>query len=99
MVKHVDAVELRKVVAAVLAVAADAALVAQHILNLVPIWLPRWLACMCTTPREEATWRREASGRKRAGRIGGNARNSVLRFGTGNSKCRLRARVYPEREN
>ena len=34
MVEHVDAVELRVVVAAVLAVAADAALVAQHLLKL-----------------------------------------------------------------
>ena len=34
MVKHVDAVELRVVVAAVLAVAADAVLVAQHLLKL-----------------------------------------------------------------
>ena len=33
MVKHVDEVELRVVVAAVLAVAPDAVLVAQHILN------------------------------------------------------------------
>jgi hypothetical protein len=34
VVKHVDAVELRVVVAAVLAVAADAVLVAQHLLKL-----------------------------------------------------------------
>jgi hypothetical protein len=33
VVKHVDEVELRVVVAAVLAVAPDAALVAQHFLN------------------------------------------------------------------
>jgi hypothetical protein len=33
VVKHVDAVELRVVVAAVLAVAADAVLVAQHLLK------------------------------------------------------------------
>jgi hypothetical protein len=34
VVKHVDAAELRVVVAAVLAVAADAVLVAQHLLKL-----------------------------------------------------------------
>jgi uncharacterized membrane protein len=34
VVKHVDAVELRVVVAAVLAVAADVVLVAQHLLKL-----------------------------------------------------------------
>ena len=34
MVKHADAAELRVVVAAVLAVAADAVLVAQHLLKL-----------------------------------------------------------------
>jgi hypothetical protein len=34
VVKHVDAVELRVVVAEILAVAADAVLVAQHVLKL-----------------------------------------------------------------
>jgi hypothetical protein len=40
VVKHVEAEELRIVTAAVLAVAADAVLVAHHLRNLVPIWLP-----------------------------------------------------------
>jgi hypothetical protein len=70
VVKHVDAVELRVVVAAVLAVAADASLVAKHLLNLVPIWLPHRPACICTTAREEAAWRLGASGKKGAGRSG-----------------------------
>jgi hypothetical protein len=48
VVKHVDAVELRIVVAAILTTAADAVLVAHHLPNLVPIWLPHWPACMCT---------------------------------------------------
>jgi hypothetical protein len=52
--KYVDAAELRFVVAAVLAVAADAVLVAQHLLNSVPVLLPHWPACMCEISREEA---------------------------------------------
>ena len=40
VVKHVDEVELRVVVAAVLTVAPDAVLVAQHLEIAVPIWLP-----------------------------------------------------------
>ena len=39
VVKHVDAVEVRIVFAAVIAAAADAVLVAHHLPNLVPIWL------------------------------------------------------------
>jgi hypothetical protein len=56
------------VVAAILAVAADAVLVAKHLLKL--IWLPHWPACMCKISREETTWRLGASGRKRAERSG-----------------------------
>ena len=40
LLKHVYAAELRDAVAAVLAVAADAVFVGQHLLNLEPIWLP-----------------------------------------------------------
>jgi hypothetical protein len=43
VVKHVDAAEVRTVVAAVLAAAAYALLVAHHLQNLVPIWLPHGL--------------------------------------------------------
>jgi hypothetical protein len=40
--KHVDGVELRVVVEAILAVAADAVLVAHTPQNLLPIWLSHW---------------------------------------------------------
>ena len=43
VVKHVDALELRIVVAAVLAAAADAVLAAHRLQDLVPIWLPHGL--------------------------------------------------------
>ena len=43
VVKHVDVVEVRIAVAAVLAAAADAVLVAHHPPNFVPIWLPHGL--------------------------------------------------------
>jgi hypothetical protein len=60
MVKHVDAAELRVVVAAVLAAAADAVLVAHH--------LPKLSAHLVTArPLEEIAWRQEAHGRKKAG--------------------------------
>jgi hypothetical protein len=68
--------------------------------NVVSIWLLNWYACMCTNSREEAAWRRGP--RERKGRRGGrrrNARNSVWKFGTGDRKCRWRARAYPKREN
>jgi hypothetical protein len=48
-------VELCVVIAAVLAVATDAVLVAHHLPNIMPIWLPHWKAC---------------TGKKRAGRSG-----------------------------
>jgi hypothetical protein len=70
VVKHVDAAELRVVVVAVLAVAADAVLVAQHLLKLG--------AHLVTALR---------------------LHNSVWKFGTGNSKYRWHARVYPEQGN
>jgi hypothetical protein len=40
VVEHVDDAEMRVVVAKVVAAAANAVLVKQHLLNLVPIWLP-----------------------------------------------------------
>jgi hypothetical protein len=70
VVKKVDAAELRVVVAAVLAVAADAALVAQHLLKLGSHLVTALACCMCTISRKEAAWRRGARGRKRAGRSG-----------------------------
>jgi hypothetical protein len=55
-VKHVDAAELRVVVAAVLDAAADAALIA--------------LVLICKISSEEKAWRRGERERKRAGRSG-----------------------------
>jgi hypothetical protein len=51
---------------------------------------------MCEISREEAAWRREHAGEK-GGEERRIDRNSVGQFGTGNRKCRWRARVYPER--
>jgi hypothetical protein len=58
VVKHVFAVELRVVVTAVLAVAADAVLVAHHLLKL-SVYL------VTARPVEEIAWWQEASGRKK----------------------------------
>jgi hypothetical protein len=88
VVKHVDAVEMRVVVAAVLAVAANAVLVAKHLPKTVPIWLLRWPASMYKSrAKKQKDWEERR-----------NLRNSVWNIGTGNSKCRWHARVYPERK-
>jgi hypothetical protein len=61
---------LRVVVAEILAAAADAVLVAQHLLKLGAHLVTDLPAGTCTIAREEAAWRRGASGRKGAGRSG-----------------------------
>jgi hypothetical protein len=99
VVKHVDAVELRVVVAAVLAVAADAVLVAGHLLK-VGAHLVTGLARLRV--RNLARRSRLEAGSKR-GKKGGEElrnviRNSVWKYGTVIGKLRSRARVYPERE-
>jgi hypothetical protein len=66
VVKDVNKVEVRIVVAAVLAAAADAVLVAHHSPKLcVPIWLPHWLTSMYAISREEIARTQEA--RRRIG--------------------------------
>jgi hypothetical protein len=99
VVKHVDAAELRVVAAAVLAVAANAVLVAKHLLK-----LGAHLVTALARLHVQNLTRRSSleAGSKREGKGGEerrNVRNSVWQFGTGNRKCRWRARVYPEREN
>jgi hypothetical protein len=99
VVKHVDAVELRVVVAAVLAVAVDAVLVAKHILKL-GAHLVTELASLhvrnFTQRSSLETWsKREQKG----GEEQRNVKSSVWQSGTENRKCRWRAHVYPERES
>jgi hypothetical protein len=100
VVKHVDAVELRVVVAAVLAVAAVAILVAKHLLKLgahLVSALARLHVHNLTQKKRsmEAGSKRE----KKGGEERRNIKNSVWQFGKRNRKCRWRARVYPERES
>jgi hypothetical protein len=98
-VKHFDAAEVRVVAAAVLAVAADAVLAAQHLLK-VGAHLVTSLARLHVhnlarrSSLEAGSTRKEKGGEERR-----NVRNSIWHFGTGNRKCRWHARVYPEREN
>jgi hypothetical protein len=99
VVKHADAAELRFVAAEVLAIAADAVLVAQHILKF-GAHLATALACLHVHILKrrsslEAWSKREKMG----GEERRNVRNSAWEFGTGNRKFRWRARVYPERES
>ena len=83
VVQHVDAVELRVVVAAVLAVAADAVLVAQHLLKLGA----HQVTSLARLHVRNLARKRSLGGGKRAGEIGReerrNARNSAWQFGTG----------------
>jgi hypothetical protein len=71
VVKHVDAAKVRIAIAAVLAAAADAALVAHHLLkpgaHLVIAW-----------PVEEKAWRQEARGEKKLGGRGGMLPQQVV---------------------
>jgi hypothetical protein len=66
VVKHVDAVELRIVLAAVPAAAADAVLIARHLPK-------RGAHLVIARPVEEIAWRQEARGRK-GGEGGGRRR-------------------------
>jgi hypothetical protein len=59
VVKHVGAVELRIAVVVILAAAADAVLVAHHLLK------PGAHLVSTARPVEEKAWRQEARGRKR----------------------------------
>jgi hypothetical protein len=63
VVKHNGTVEVRIVVAVVLAVVADAVLVAHHLLKL----LVHLVTALARLHVGEATWRRGACERKRAG--------------------------------
>ena len=97
--KHVDAVELRVVVAAVLAVAANAVLVPQHLLK-----LGSHLVTALARPHvSDFTQRNSLEAGSKQEKKGGeerrNVKKSECQFGTGNRKYRWRARVYPERES
>jgi hypothetical protein len=99
VVKHVDAAELHVVVAAVLAVAADAVLVAHHLprpgSHLVTALARLHVKNLARRSSLEAGSTLEKKGEEERR----NARNSVWQFGTGNRKFRRRARVHPKREN
>jgi hypothetical protein len=97
--KNVDAAELRVVVAAVLAVAANAVLVVKHLLK-----LGAHLVTALARLNVYNLTRRSSleAGSKRGGKGGEerwDVRKSVCQCCTGNRKCRWRARVHPEREN
>jgi hypothetical protein len=92
VVKYVDAVELRVVVAAVLAAAADAVLVAHHLVTALARLHVRNLA-------RRSSLEAESTREKKGGEEEINIRHSEWQFGTGNRKHRRRARVYPELGN
>jgi hypothetical protein len=99
VVKSVCAVELRVVVAAVIAVATDPVLVPHHLLkrgaHVVTALARLHVRNFARRRNLEAGSTRE----KRAGRSGKKIRNSVWQFGTRNRKRRWRVRMYPGRGN
>jgi hypothetical protein len=95
--KHVDAAELHVVVAAVLAVAADAVLFAQHFLKLGAHLVTALTRLHVSNPARRSSLEAGSKREKKGGEERRNKRNSAWQFGTGNRKCRWRARVYPER--
>jgi hypothetical protein len=98
VVKQVGTAELRVVVTAVLAVAADSLLVAQHILK-IGVHLATALARLHVNNHALRSGLEAGSSReKNGGEELRNVKNSVWQFGTGNRPCRWQARVYPERE-
>jgi hypothetical protein len=85
-VKHVDAVEVRIVIAEVLATAADAVLVAHH--------LPKLGAYLVTArPVEEIAWRQEARGKKK-GRGRGALSQQVINNSAAVQQKRGNIRLY-----
>ena len=99
VVKQIDAVELRVVVAAELAVAADAVLVAKHLLKLDAHLVTALARLHVRNLTRRSSLVAGGKREKRGGKERGNVRSSLWQFGTGNRKGRWRARVYPEREN
>ena len=97
VVKHADAVELRVVVAAVLAVAADAVLVAQHLLKLGAHLVTALARLHVLNLTRKSSLEAQIKREKKGGEERRNARNSTWKYGTGNRKCRWRAHVYPKR--
>jgi hypothetical protein len=87
------------IAAAVLAVAADTVLVAQHLLK-PGAHLATSLAHLHVNNLARRSNLEAGSTRERKGwEERRNVRNSARQFGTGNRKCRWHARVYPEQEN
>jgi hypothetical protein len=99
VVKHADAVELRVVVAAVLAVAADAMLVAQHLLKLDAHLVTALARLHVLNLARRSSLEAGSTREEKGGEEWRSVRNSVWQFGTGNRKCRWHARVYPKRGN
>jgi hypothetical protein len=99
VVKHGDAAELRVVVAAVLAVAADAVLVAEHLLRLGAHLVTALVRLHVSNLARRSNLETGSMQEKKGGEERRNVINSVWQFSTGNRKCRWHARVYPEQEN
>jgi predicted urease superfamily metal-dependent hydrolase len=90
---------LRVVAAEELAIAADAALVAQHLLKLVAHLVIALAHLHVDNLARRSSLEAWSTWEKKGGEEQRNARNSVWQFGTGNKKCRWRTRKYLEQEH
>jgi hypothetical protein len=82
-----DVVELRVVVAAVLAVAADAVLAAQHLLKLVAHLVTALARLHAQNLKRRSSMEAGSAREKKGGEERRNLRNSVWQLGTGIRKC------------
>jgi hypothetical protein len=90
---------LRVVVAAALGVAADAVLIAQHLLKLFAHLATALARLHVHNLARRSSLEAGSTHEKKGGEERRNVRNSEWQFGTGNRKHRRRAREYSEREN
>jgi hypothetical protein len=74
MVKHVDAAELRIIISAVLAAAADAVLVAQNLLKISAHMATALASLNVNSLAQRVVWRRGARGKTRSGGREGGGR-------------------------
>jgi hypothetical protein len=90
---------MRVVFATVLAVAADAVLVAKQLLKFGTHLVTALTRLHVRNLTQRSSLEAGSKQEKKGGEERRNVRKSVWQFGTGNRKFRWRARVYPERES
>jgi hypothetical protein len=99
VVTHFDDVEMRVVVAKVLAASATAVLVAKHLLKIGARLITALAHLQVQNLARRSSLKVRSTREKKGAGECKNVRNSVWQFGTVTRKCRWRARVFSERES